>query len=135
MPDLIAMATVMPQFFMMVFVVNYWRGAALPFSVVTVAFLALASIWLVWHQKEFSPVAKRWATLTVRSIVVGTAFFAVDLLIAVAHGKANPFHFPGGLLGLPLTFLICPGCTIVCLAGFVRAIYRSRGMEGKDLAD
>jgi hypothetical protein len=69
---------------------------------------------------------KRWRRLAVRSVILGIAFFGADLLIALLHGQSNPFHFPGGLLGLPLTFLICPVGTIICLAGLARAYYISR---------
>jgi integral membrane sensor domain MASE1 len=73
---------------------------------------------------------KQWGRLVVRSVVLGIAFFGADLLLALLHGQANPFHFPGGLLGLPLTFLICPGGTIICLVGLVRASYISRRVDG-----
>ena len=66
---------------------------------------------------------KQWGNLAVRSVILGVAFLGADALIALLHGQANPFHFPGGLLGLPLTFLICPVGTIICLAGLARASY------------
>ena len=69
---------------------------------------------------------KQWGRFAVRSVILGGAFFGADLLIALLHGQANPFHFPGGLLGLPLTFLICPVGTIICLAGLARASYISK---------
>jgi hypothetical protein len=69
---------------------------------------------------------KQWWKLAVRSVILGIAFLGADVLIALLHGQANPFHFPGGLLGLPLTFLICPVGTIICLAGLARASYMSK---------
>ncbi len=69
---------------------------------------------------------KHWGRLAVRSVVLGIAFFGADLLIALVQGQAFPFHFVGGMLGLPLTFLICPVGTIICLAGLARAYYISK---------
>lgn len=127
MADLIAILTLGLQYSLIVFVTNLWLRTTLPFSAVTVAFLILGSIgMLLWHRKKLSQTVKQWRTLAFRSVVLGMAFFGYDLLIALLHGQANPFHFPGGLLGLPLTFLICPGGTIICLAGLVRASYISR---------
>jgi hypothetical protein len=73
---------------------------------------------------------KQWGRLAVRSVVLGIGFVGVDILLALLNGQANPFHYPGGLLGLPLTFLICPGGTIICLAGLARASYISRRAAG-----
>jgi hypothetical protein len=73
---------------------------------------------------------RQWRRLAIRSVILGIAFFGADILIALLHGQANPFHFPGGLLGLPLTFLICPVGTIICLAGLVRASYINRKAAG-----
>jgi hypothetical protein len=93
--------------------------------------MILASIGIaVWHRETLSQSAREWGRLAVRSVVLGLAFFGGDFLIALFNGHANPFHFPGGLLGLPLTFLICPGATMICLAGLARASYRTREKPG-----
>ncbi len=131
MADLIAIVALGLQYSLIVFVINLWLRTTLPFSAVTITFLILAGLgMLLWHRKELSQTVKRWGTLAVRSVILGIAFFGADLLIALLHGQANPFHFPGGLLGLPLTFLICPGGTIICLAGLARASYISRRAAG-----
>jgi len=133
MADLIAIVALGLQYSLVVFAVNLWLRTALPFSAVAITFLILASIgMLLWHRKKLSQTAKQWGTLAVRSVVLGIAFFGADLLIALLNGQATPFHFPGGLLGLPLTFLICPGGTIICLAGLVRASYISRRAGGTE---
>lgn len=127
MGDLIAIVALGLQYSLIVFVINLWLRTTLPFSTVTISFLILGSIGMVlWHRKKLSQTVKRWGTLAARSVVLGVAFFGVDFLIALLQGQPNPFHFPGGLLGLPLTFLICPGGTIICLAGLVRDLYISR---------
>jgi len=133
MADSIAIAALGLQYSVIVLVVDSWLGSTLPFSVVAICFLVIGSVGLLlWHRKTLSQSAKRWVTLAIRSVVLGIALFGVDFLIALANGQANPFRYPGGLLGLPLTFLICPGSTIICLAGLIRATYMRRGVEGTE---
>jgi hypothetical protein len=130
MADSIAIVTLGLQYALIIIVGDLWLGASVPISVVAVTFLILTSVGLLlWHRKGLAQTAKQWGTLAVRSIILGIGLYGVDFLIALLHGRANPFHFPGGLLGLPLTFLICPGGTVICLAGFVRASYVSK-LEG-----
>jgi hypothetical protein len=127
MADLIAILVLGLQYSLIVFVIVLYLRAAIPVAAVTIVFLVLASISIVlWHRKEFSQTVNQWRRYTAWSIVLGVAFFGADLFLGYLHGYANPLHFPGGLLGLPLTLLICPGATIVCSAGLVRASYVSR---------
>jgi hypothetical protein len=131
MADLIAILALGLQYSLIVFVINLWVRTTLPFSAVTITFLILASIGIVvWRREKLAQTVKQWGRLAVRSAVLGIAFFGVDFLIGLLNGQANPLRFPGGLLGLPLTFLICPGGTIICLAGLVRALYISRRAAG-----
>ena len=134
MADSIAVVTLALQDLLVVIFVNSWHGTALLLSIAAISFLILAGIGLLhWHRKEFSQTVRRWVTLAVRSVVLGIAFFGADFLIALAHGVANPFRYPGGLLGLPLTFLICPVGTIISLAGVAEAFYSehtTRHVEG-----
>ncbi len=131
MADLVAVATLALHYLLVVFLVNSWRAAALPFSIAAISFVILAGIGLLhWHRNELSQPVRRWVTLAVRSVVLGSAFFGADFLIALAHGIANPFRYPGGLLGLPLTFLICPCGTIICLAGVAKAYYSEHATRG-----
>jgi hypothetical protein len=95
---------------------------------VSLASLAIA----LWRHKKYPQTVKQWGRFTIYSIVLGVAFFGVDFLIALLNGQANPLHFPGGLLGLPLTLLVCPGGTIICLAGLARAFYINRGHVGSE---
>lgn len=127
MADLIGLVTLGLQYSLLVFVANLWFGSTLPFNGIGIIFAVLAVIgMLLWHREKLLPTVKKWRTLAVRSVILGIAFFVVDLVIALLNGQANPLHYPGGLLGLPLTLLICPGGTIICLAGLVRASYISR---------
>jgi uncharacterized membrane protein (Fun14 family) len=124
MADLIAILALGLQYSLIVFVINLWLRTTLPFSAVVITFLILASIGVVlWRREKLAQTAKQWGRLAVRSVVLGIAFFGVDFLIGLLNGQTNPLRFPGGLLGLPLTFLICPGGTIMCVAGLLRALY------------
>ena len=131
MADLIAILVLGLQYSLIVLIINLYLRTPLPFAVVTIIFLVLASIGIgLWHREKFSQTVKQWERLTVRSVVLGIAFFGADLLLSLLHGQANPLHFPGGLLGLPLTLFVCPGGTIICLAGLVRASYINRRAGG-----
>jgi len=131
MADLIAILALGLQYSLIVFVIDLWLRNTLPFTEVTITFLILSSVGIVlWHRKELSQTVKQWAGLARRSVILGIALFGGDLLLALLNGHANPFLFPGGLLGLPLTFLVCPGGTIICLAGLVRAFYLSKRAVG-----
>ena len=127
MADLIAILALGLQYSLIIVVVNFWFRTALPFVELAIAFLILIIVGLVlWHREEYPQTVKQWWRLAVGSAVLGIGFFGVDFLVALSQGQSNPFHFPGGLLGLPLTLLVCPGGTIICLAGLLRAFYISR---------
>lgn len=131
MADVIAVLVLGVQYSLIVFLISFWFRIIPPFAELTIPFLILTSVGLVlWHLKRFSQTVKQWQRLAARSVVLGIAFFGVDFLIAVLNGQTNPLRFPGGLLALPLTLLVCPGGTIICLAGLVRAFYITKGPVG-----
>lgn len=125
MADTIALLALGLQYFLIAFLIRWWFRTPLSAIELAIAFLILASIGIVlWHRDTFARTTKEWGKIALGSVVLGVAFFGVDFLIALLKGQeANPFHFPGGLLGLPLTFLVCPGGTMICLAGLVRSAY------------
>ncbi len=123
MADLIAIIVLGLQYSLIISIVDLYLPVHLPFGLALVVFLALASLGTAfWHRKKFSRT-KQWGRYTMWSVLLGLTFFGADLLLAYLHGQPNPIHFSGGLLGLPLTFLVCPGGTMVCVAGLVRAFY------------
>lgn len=133
MADLIAILAIAAQYYVVILIVNWYLGSVLTFGTVLGGFLALATLGLAsWHQKRFSQTVKQWRKLTLSSVILGIAFFGSDLFWAYLHGHANPFLDNGGLLGLPLTFLVCPGATMICLAGIVRAFLISRRARGTE---
>jgi|SRR5579884_1048505 len=131
MADLIAILALGVQYSMVVVAILLLNRTTLSPLLLTIAFLILAAIgFVLWHREEPSQTVRRWWKLAVGSVVLGVGFFGVDFLVALSQGQPNPFHFPGGLLGLPVTLFICPGGTIVCFAGLVRTYYLSRKAAG-----
>lgn len=131
MADLIAILAIGLQYWLIVSIIDFYFGRALSIGIVVAIFAILASVGLaVWHKKKSWQTAKQWRKLILVSLILGVAFFAGDLLLAYLHGQTNPLLFPGGLLGVPLTLAICPGFTIICVAGFVRTLYLNRTSGG-----
>jgi hypothetical protein len=131
--DLIAILALGLQYSVIISIIDLYLGTALPFALVMVIFLVLASVGIaLWHQEKFSQTVKQWGRFTLSSVVLGIAFFGADLLLAYLHGHPNPLRFPGGLLGLPLTLAVCPGFTLICVAGLVRAFYINRRAGGTE---
>lgn len=127
MADLIAIFALGLQYLLIILLLKLGSAVPLPLTAVIFVFLVLVGVGiLLWHREKLAQTVRQWQDLAARSVVLGMAFFGGDCLIALLHGQPNPFHFPGGLLGLPLTFLICPGGTVICLAGLVRAFYIRR---------
>jgi hypothetical protein len=81
----------------------------------------------MWHGKEakrFSD-ASDWAGAVFGSILLGALSFGVDILIGtVIHPGMSPIEAgtqAGSPFGFILTIFLCPGVTMVALAGLVRS--------------
>lgn len=102
-------------------------GVPLPFGITVAVFVVLAFIGLgVWDKKDVGG----WRKLAVASVILGTAFFGIDVLLAHLHGQTI-LQFPGGLLGLPLTFVTWCSA-MVSLAGLSRALYLNRNEQRRN---
>jgi hypothetical protein len=125
--DLIAILSLGLQYSLIISIIDLYLRTELPLVLVMIGFLALAAIGIaIWHKKKASQSAAAWGKLLVIALILGIGFFGVDLLVALLNGQRNPLHVAGGLLGLPLTVLVFPAFTMICLAGLVRAVYISR---------
>src|SRR5438094_9986477 len=119
--DLITILVLGLQYSLIVLIINLYLRTPLPFAVVTIIFLVLASIGIgLWHREKFSQTVKQWERLTVSSVVLGIAIFGTDLLLSLLHGQANPLHFPCELFVLLLCLLVSQGITIISLPGLLR---------------
>lgn len=124
MADTIAIVALGVQYSFITLIVALYGGKAFRLGIALFVFLLLAGIALaVWHIVKKSAAA--WAMFALESVLVGIAFLGVDWLEAYSQGQSNPMHM-SGLLGLPLTLLICPVGTMICLAGLVRAFYSQK---------
>lgn len=122
MKDFIAVSALAIESAIVTLVVRY-MGLAVPFGVAVAVFVVLALIgFAVWHKKT----PEQWRELALGSVILGVGFFAIDVILAHLVGKTTTFRFPGGLLGLPLTFAIW-GCAMLSLAGLARAHYLNGG--------
>jgi hypothetical protein len=124
MADLVAILALGLQYAVIILITQLSFRGLLSLWLDAAVFLMLATAGIiVWHKEKYSNNPKEWRKLGVSSVILGFLFFAWDVVLAYLRGYANPFHFPGGLLGLPLTLAVCPGLTMICVAGLARALY------------
>lgn len=125
--DAIAVLALAVQCALLCMTLNVCLGRMLPCGVALVVFIPFAAVVVtILHVIQPLRTAAVWGQWSVLSLVLGVAFFGVDWFVAVLNGEPNPLHYPGTVLGLPLTILICPIGTMVCVAGFARACYFKR---------
>jgi hypothetical protein len=127
MGDIIGITIIGLQYFFSILAVKRYFGMELPREAMIGLFLAYAGIGVaVWHRKkEWQSAVATWAKLTLGSIIAGIVFVGVDSLLGYSEG-AKPMFTGGGILGFPLTIIICPPFTMISVAGLVRALYLSR---------
>jgi hypothetical protein len=127
MGDIIGIAIIGLQYFFSILAVKQYLGVELPLEAEIGILLAYAGVGVaVWHRKkEWQSAVATWAKLTLGSLIMGIGFVGVDSLLGYSEG-AKPVFTGGGLLGFPLTVLICPPFTMICVAGLVRAFYLRR---------
>jgi hypothetical protein len=69
--------------------------------------------------------SKKWGHALIVSLLFGAIFFAIDVLVGRSGGHYKTFleaASHSGLLGLPLTILVCPVGTVVALGSWVRCL-------------
>jgi hypothetical protein len=94
------------------------------------AFIVLAAFALyLWHKEP--PVKNlsgpnEWARAIVVSVVMGGVSFGIDMLIGLFNNpKLSPIEagtHAGSPFGFPLTVMLCPGFTMLAIAGLLRAL-------------
>ncbi len=99
-----------------------------PVITFVIAFLVLAVTGLYSWRKEKSPTtAKGWILFALGSIVVGALFFAVDIWVGHSAYPNLPLVDAGlhnyGFLGFGWTLIVCPGLTMIAIAGAARSLY------------
>jgi hypothetical protein len=101
----------------------------------TLAYIILVGFALyLWHKeppmKNLSGPSD-WAMAIIVSVVMGGVSFGIDMLIGLFNNpKLSPIEagtHAGSPFGFPLTVMLCPGFTMVAIAGLLRALLlRSR---------
>ena len=127
MEDVIGILTLGVEYTVVFFLIYVIRGSVVAPRFLVFLFVLLALISLVyWHSKESSEDLVIWRKLIKGSIILGVLFYGVDLVLALVFRQPNSPPAFGGPLGIFFTVLVCPGFTVVCVAGLVRAIYIRR---------
>jgi len=124
MSNVIATIALTIQYAIVILIIDLYSGKVPPLWITLAIFLVLVGVgFVVWDNERFS---NRWMKLARSSVILGVAFLGWDALLGYFNGQPNPFRFRGGLLSIPLTLAVCPGFTMICVAGLLRALYRSR---------
>jgi hypothetical protein len=94
------------------------------------AYIVIAGLALYLWRKE-PPVKNlsepsEWALAIVGSVVLGGVSFGIDMLIGLFNNpKLSPIEagtHAGSPFGFPLTVMLCPGFTMIAIAGLLRAL-------------
>ena len=99
------------------------------------AYILLAGLALyLWHKEP--PVKKlfepsEWAMAIVASVAMGGVSFGIDMLIGLFNNpRLSPIEAgtkAGSPFGFPLTVMLCPGFTMLAIAGLLRALMLRSG--------
>ena len=99
------------------------------------AYIVLAGVALyLWHKEPpvknlFEP--SEWAMAIVASVVMGGVSFGIDMLVGLFNNpKLSPIDAgtkAGSPFGFLLTVMLCPGFTMLAIAGLLRALMLRSG--------
>jgi hypothetical protein len=127
MGDIIGILTLGVEFSALVLLDRLLHGPQLEVWFLLIIFLLLALISLIyWHAKQDSENIGVWRRLTIGSLILGVAFFVVDLLLGWLFKGLDYLPILSGSSGIILTFLVCPVFTMISMGGLVRALYITR---------
>jgi hypothetical protein len=134
--DAVGLAAVGIQFYLLlVWLVPNEDGSRL--IVWILGYILLAGLALYFWHKEPGPNVptepNEWAGMIGASIVMGGLSFGIDMLVGLMnHPKLSPIEagtHAGSPFGFPLTLMICPGFTMIAVAGLLRAAMLSSVKE------
>ncbi len=122
--DAIGILTLGTEFALIAFLIYLFRPSEFPGRILLSLFLILALVALMyWHLKDSSESVAAWRKPIRDSIILGVLFYAIDFVLGLVFRQPNSPPILGGPFGIVFTVLVCPGSTIVCVAGLVRAVY------------
>lgn len=103
----------------------YTKGDAIWAWSIGFPLLAICGL-LVWHSEKWPMDPQDVFLYGLLSVPAGFASFVIDALISTSQYPQLPFRYAiwhaGSPFGIVLTICICPGFTLVALAGTVRAL-------------
>lgn len=108
--------------------VIFWNISYLAMLVIFSVF-AIAALFL-WHSERWPITINECLKLAAVTTAIGAGFFVIDLVLgSMFHPDLPPLEaatHAGGMFGFYFTLMICPGITVVALAGAVRALAAKR---------
>jgi hypothetical protein len=103
-------------------------GYRLPISVLASVVLASCALYMWYSEKITQKINDLggWAAAVGLSVLLGALSFGCDVLVRIINYPGlSPFRAAtkvGSPFGFVLTVLLCPGFTMVAVAGFIRAL-------------
>jgi len=103
-------------------------GYRLPISVLGFVVLASCALYMWYSEKITQKINDLggWAAAVGVSVLLGALSFGCDMLVGIINYPGlSPFRAAtkvGSPFGFVLTVLLCPGFTMVAVAGFIRAL-------------
>ena len=99
------------------------------------AYVVLAGVALyLWHKEppvEHLSEPSEWALAVVGSVLMAGVSFGIDMAFGlINHPKLTPIEAgtrAGSPFGFPLTVMLCPGFTMLAIAGLLRALLLRSG--------
>jgi hypothetical protein len=131
--DCVGILTIGVQLYLLVRWLVPNDGSRIILGVLTYIVLAGIALYL-WHKEPpvknlFEP--SEWATAIVGSVVMGGVSFGIDMLIGLFDNpKLSPIEAgtkAGSPFGFPLTVMLCPGFTMLAIAGLLHALMLRSG--------
>jgi len=137
LPDVIGLIVLAVQLIMLFHLLVPDDGFRLISGVLAYIALGAGALYL-WYGKGVAlKVSKpaEWAAAIGASVLLGTVSFGIDMALGSIHNPSlSPFRAgtrAGSPFGFVLTVFICPGLTMVAVAGLIRSfLTRSKNSEG-----
>jgi hypothetical protein len=122
--DLVGLTVVFGVLTVIVFVV---RSSDTPAFLWAIAFVVVGVIAVgIWHGEKWPTTPFGSLKLAGSSVLIGGLFYIADTVITHFERPEVPIWLvgtkAGGMFGFVVTAAVCPGLTIIALAGVVRAI-------------
>jgi hypothetical protein len=125
MADLIAVMVLGVQYSLIILAVEWYLGTKLPPEILIAVFLAYAVAGIaIWHKKKEWQDVATWGRIALGSVILSVVYVGVDSFLGYLDG-AKPVFEGGGLLGFPVTVVVCPFLVMISVAGLARALFLS----------